>query len=91
LVRAHLVIIRMPPLTIGKDFNVVKQIRLSLGSGPVVSPIHPLPFQGRKEIFGHRIVKAIPGSAHAALKAVSFEQILELLAGILTAAIAGNG
>ncbi len=78
----------MPPLPGIKDFDELKHISLGLSSCLILSPMHSFPFKQGKETFRDRIVEAIPGPTHAVLNAMVPQQILKLMAGILTTVIA---
>ena len=78
----------MAPLTIIEDFNVLKNISRGLRSGLVVPPMNPLPFQRGEETFGHRVIVAISCPAHAACDPLTPQQVLKILAGVLTTTIA---
>jgi len=87
---------RMPTLSIVEDLKILKHIGFGLYSSRVVSPVHPLPFEGGKETFGHGIIEAILCATHTAYNPMFSESLLEIRAGILGAAMAvmhevGNG
>ena len=77
----------MPTLTIIENLNVVEHIGSGFRPSLIMPTMNPLSFEKGKETFHHRVIIAIPCPAHAACDPVVPQKILELVAGILTAAI----
>ena len=78
---------RMPPLTIIKDLDVLENINGCFRPCLIVLSIESFPFERGEETFGHRIVVTISRPTHTARDALAPQQVLEIIAGILTAPI----
>lgn len=87
LLRTSMANRRMPPLTVIKNFNVLKDITFCLCPCLILNLIDPLPFEGGKETFRHRVIVAIAWPTHATGDPVVPEKVLEIITGILAAAI----
>ena len=57
----------MQALAVVEHGNVFQDVLLGLKAALIVSPLHPLLFQATEETLNHRIVPAVPLTAHAAL------------------------
>jgi hypothetical protein len=59
--------------------DMVKDIRSHLGSRPVLTSVHPFPFEHAEEALGRRIVGAAPHRTHATDNALRHEELLVFL------------
>ncbi len=87
LFRAHEASIRMPPLTIIENLDVLEDFHSCIGSSPIVSPIETFPFDQGEETFCHGIIVTIPSPTHTTGDPLFPENPLEVGTGILTASI----
>src|SRR2546430_16011756 len=77
----------MSPLPVVEQLDVFEQLVAGLSSATPLALIDQFDFEGGEKAFRHRFVPAIAFTAHAALDAVYRQQLLILVAGVLTAAI----
>lgn len=77
----------MAPDGVVEPLDVVEHICLGLVPGAIGFPLCALGLQRGEEALHRRVIADITGPAHAANDAAIGHQALELVAGILTAAI----
>src|SRR5260370_788482 len=77
----------MSPLAVVEQFDVLEQLAAGLSSGTPLALIDQFDFECGEKTFRHRVVPAVAFTAHAALNAVYRQQLLIIVAGVLTAAI----
>jgi len=74
----------MAPLAIVEQLDVFEDFTSCLGSGTPVALIAQFQFERGKKTFRHRVIPAIAFTAHAAQETVRRQQLLILVAGVLT-------
>ena len=74
----------MSPLAVVKQFDIFEQLVAGLSSGTPATLLDQFDFERGEKTFRHRIVPAIAFTAHAALDAVCRQQLLILVAGVLS-------
>src|SRR5262245_26069232 len=77
----------MASIAVVEDFNVFKDVRLSLQSGEIMTMMEQLSFQGAKETFHRGIVVTIALAAHTSLDVIFGQDLAIIVAGVLTAPI----
>ena len=70
-------------MTVIKHENVLQHILLSCETGLIMAPVDSLLFEAAEKAFCHSIVETIAGTAHTTHKAVYFQKLAVLPAGIL--------
>jgi hypothetical protein len=78
---------RMTTLPIIEDLRVFENIGSGLSPHTIGLTVDSLSFECGEETFGHRVVVTISRPTHATGDPVVLQQVLEIMAGILTAAI----
>ena len=74
-------------MTVIKHGNILQYILLSGIAGLVVTPVNSLLFEAAEKAFCHSIVETIASAAHTTYKAVYFQKLPVLPAGILRPAV----
>jgi len=77
----------VPPLPVVEDLDVLENRRPSLLVRGEVGLVDPLHLQAAEETLRHVVVPAVALATHAALDASGLQQLLGVLAGVLTAPV----
>ena len=70
-------------MSVIKHGNVLQHILLSRETGLILAPVDSLLFEAAEKAFCHSIIETIAITAHTTHKAVYFQKLLVLPAGIL--------
>ena len=74
----------MSPPAVVEQFDIFEHLVAGVSSSTPPAPIDQFDFERGEKTFRHRVVPAIAFTAHAALDAVYRQQLLILVAGVLT-------
>ena len=64
----------MQSVTVVKHGDVVQLVLMHFSTCLIIPPLNPLLFQAAKEALHHRIIPAVPLTAHAPFESLSFQQ-----------------
>jgi hypothetical protein len=74
----------MSPPAVVEQFDIFEHLVAGVSSSTPPAPIDQFDFERGEKAFRHRVVPAIAVTAHAALDAVYRQQLLIVVAGVLT-------
>ena len=74
----------MPPLAVVEEFDIFEHLIAGMSSSTPPALTDQFDFERGKKTLRHRVVPAITFTAHAALYAVYRQQLLILVAGVLS-------
>jgi hypothetical protein len=75
----------MTSLAVVKHLNVVNDVSSGLFPGLIGGEKHPLRFEAAEKAFGNCVVPAVTFPTHTADHTVCLEQLLKIIAAVLTA------